>query len=86
MDQLTVGDILAVIRHLKDEGMSLKEIGALPIYLGDDDELNGIHCGWALDVVDADNKEDNDNMYLVEMINECGGNIELKKGKAILIS
>ena len=86
MDQLTVGDILAMIRRLKDEGMSLKEIGALPIYLGDDDELNGIHCGWALDIVDVDNKEDEGIVYLVDMINENRCNIKLEKGKAILIS
>ena len=86
MGQLTVGDILVMIKRLKDEGMSLKEIHELPIYLGDDDELNGIHCGWALDVVDADNEEDDDNMYLVDMINEDRGNIKLEKGKAILIS
>lgn len=86
MDQLTVGDILAMIRRLKDEGMSLKEIGELPIYLGDDDELNGIHCGWALDVVDVGNKEDEGIVYLVDMINERSGNIKLEKGKAILIS
>lgn len=85
MGQLTVGDILAMIKRLKDEGMSLKEINALPIYLGDDDELNGIHCGWALDVVDADT-EDEDVMYLVDMINENRCNIKLEKGKAILIS
>ena len=85
MGQLTIGDILAMIKRLKDKGMSLKEIGALPIYLGDDDELNGIHCGWALDVVDADNDEE-DNMYLVEMINENRCNIKLENGKAILIS
>ena len=65
--------------------MSLREIGVLPIYLGDDDELNGIHCGWALDVVDVDNKE-NDNMYLVDMINEDVHCIKLEKGKALLIS
>ena len=85
MGQLTVGDILAVIRRLKDEGMSLKEIGALPVYLGDDDELNGIHCGWALDVVDADTEDEN-IMYLVDMINENRCNIKLEKGKALLIS
>ena len=85
MGQLTIGDILAMIKRLKDEGMSLKEISALPIYLGDDDELNGIHCGWALDVVDVDT-EDEDVMYLVDMINENRCNIQLEKGKAILIS
>lgn len=86
MGQLTVGDILAMIKQLKDKGMSLKEINSLPIYLGDDDELNGIHCGWALDIVDVDDKEDEGIMYLVEMINERSGNIKLEKGKAILIS
>ena len=86
MGQLTIGDILATVRRLKDGGMSLKEIGELPVYLGDDDELNGIHCGWALDVVDADNTEDEDNSYLVEMINENRCNIKLEKGKALLIS
>lgn len=85
MNQLTVCDILVAIRRLKDSGMSLKEIGELPIYIGDDDELNGIHCGWALDVVDADT-DDEDIMYLVDMINENGYNIKLEKGKAILIS
>ena len=85
MGQLTVGDILAVIKRLKDDGMLLKEINALPVYLGDDDELNGIHCGWALDVVDTDT-DDEDIAYLVDMINEDRCNIKLEKGKALLIS
>ena len=85
MDRLTVGDILVMIKRLKDGGMTLKEINALPVYLGDDDELNGIHCGWALDVVDADT-DDEDIAYLVDMINEDRCNIKLEKGKAILIS
>ena len=86
MGQLTAGDIIVMIKRLKDEGMSLKEIHELPIYLGDDDELNGIHCGWGLDVVDADNKEEENMGYLVDMINERFGNIKLETGKAILIS
>ena len=85
MDQLTLGDILTLTKTLMKQGMTMKEIAALPIYLGDDDELNGIHCGWALDVVDVDNKE-NDNMYLVNMINEDVHCIKLETGKAILIS
>jgi hypothetical protein len=67
------------------QGMTMKEIAALPIYLGDDDELNGMHCGWDISIVDADAKDD-DNVYLVEMINERWGNIKLEKGQAILIS
>ena len=85
MNQLTVNDILAFIKELKDNGMTLEEIRKLPIYLGDDDELNGIHCGWYTNLVDADDK-DEDNMYVIEMINDNWGNHKLEKGKAILIS
>lgn len=85
MEQLTIGDLVALVQRLMKQGMTMQEICALPIYLGDDDELNGIHCGWALDVVDANDTE-NDNLYLVKLINEDRGNIKLEKGKAILIS
>ena len=86
MGQLTLGNILDFIKYLKKEGMTDREIKALPIYLGDDDELNGIHCGWYTNLVDADDTEDRDNVYTVELINERRGNIKLEKGKAILIS
>ena len=82
MGQLTVGDILRFIAELQKSGMSTKEIAELPVYLGNDDELNGIHCGWYTNLVDINNEEDAD---LVELINEDRCNIELK-GKAILIS
>ena len=85
MGQLTMGNILAIVKELKDGGMSLSEIYKLPIYLGDDDELNGIHCGWYANLVDSNNTDDEDNVYTVEMINERRGNVELN-GKAILIS
>lgn len=84
MDQLTINDILALCARLRGTGMTMEEIKALPIYLGDDDELNGIHTGWALDFVDA-NDTDEDNMYLVKMINEDSCNIKLN-GKAVVIS
>ena len=82
MDQLTMGNILAVVSQLKDEGMSLAEIAELPIYIGDDDELNGIHCAWYAQPIEPTNEDDAD---LVEMINERSGNYKIK-GKAILIS
>jgi hypothetical protein len=82
MKQLTMGDILHLVSTLQKEGMSTKEIVSLPIYLGDDDELNGIHCGWYAQPVDLNNEDDAD---LVELINEGSHNIEIK-GKAILIS
>lgn len=86
MEQLTLGDILRFTKELKDDGMSLKEIYELPVYLGDDDELNGVHCGWYTNLVNADDTEDDDNVYTVELINENRCNIKLEKGKAILIS
>ena len=83
MVQLTLGDILRFAKELKDDGMTPKEIYDLPIYLGDDDELNGIHCGWYTNLVDADDEEDAD---LVELINDNRGNHKLETGKAVLIS
>lgn len=84
MDQLTINDILALCARLRGTGMTMEEIKALPIYLGNDDELNGIHTGWALDFVDSNNTTDEDE-WMVEMINEDRCNIKLN-GKAVLIS
>ena len=52
------------------------------VYIGDDDELNGIHCGWYAQVVNPNDANDAD---FVELINERRGNYEIN-GKAILIS
>lgn len=84
MDQLTINDILAFCARLRQKGMTMEEIKALPIYLGNDDELNGIHCGWALDFVDSSNTTEDDD-WMVEMINENRNNIKLD-GKAVVIS
>lgn len=86
MKQLTLGDILRLVAKMQNAGMSTKEITSMPIYLGDDDELNGIHCGWFANIVDASDTKDEDNMYIIEMINENSDNYKLEKGKAILIS
>lgn len=82
MKQLTMGQVLALAAVYKRAGMTQKEINELPIYIGDDDELNGIHCAWYGQMIDPNNEDDID---LVEMINERRGNCEIK-GKAILIS
>lgn len=84
MKQLTLGDLLDFAADLRRKGMSLEEFRALPIYLGDDDELNGIHCGWYVETIDA-NSDDKNMQYVVEMINEDRGNYEITD-KAILIS
>lgn len=82
MKQLTVGSILNVIKGLQNDGMSVKEIAALPIYIGNDDELNGIHTAWYGQVISIGNEDDE---YYVEMINEDHHNIKLEN-KALLIS
>ena len=80
--QLKMENILAFCSELRAQGMTMEEIKELPIYLGDDDELNGIHCAWYTNLVNPSNTEDAD---LVEMINEDRCNIKIE-GKAILIS
>jgi hypothetical protein len=82
MEQLTVGDILKLVSQLQNMGMSTKAIAKLPVYLGQDDELNGIHTGWYVNLIDSDEEEDEN---FVELINEDRCNIKLD-GKAILIS
>ena len=84
MDQLTIGDILTLVRELKDSKMSWEEIRSLPIYIGDDDELNGIHTGWALDFIDSNNPTEDDE-WMIDMINEDRFNVKLN-GKAVVIS
>ena len=82
MEQLKMKNILKVIADLQAQGMSLEEIAELPVYIGDDDELNGIHTGWYAQLVDPNNEDDAD---FIELINEDCCNIEMQ-GKAILIS
>lgn len=82
MKQLTLGDLLDFAAQLRRKNMSLEEFRALPIYIGDDDELNGIHCAWYNELVDVNEPEYAD---IVEMINEDYGNHKIKD-KAILIS
>lgn len=82
MKQLTLGDLLNFIADLTQKHMSLEELKALPIYIGDDDELNGIHCAWYNELVDVNNSE---YEAIVEMINENRNNHKIT-GKAILIS
>jgi hypothetical protein len=84
MEQLKLGDLMDFVGTLLQQGMSMAKVRALPIYIGDDDELNGIHCAWYMNVVDANNDDEN-TQYVVEMINEDRGNFEIT-GKAILIS
>ena len=80
--QLIIGDIIEAIEKMKERGMTSEEIKNTPIYIGNDDELNGIHTAWYVDII-----KDNDDAYadIIEMINEDHHNIKLD-GNAILIS
>ena len=82
MKQLTMGRILQLAAQLQADGISTKEIAELPIYIGNDDELNGIHTGWYAQLIDPNNKDDE---YFIELIEEDCCNVTIK-GKAILIS
>jgi len=82
MKQLTLKAVIELIDDLRREGYSSKQIAEMPIYIGDDDELNGIHTAWYAQVIDKENENDAD---FVALINEDRGNIKII-GKAILIS
>lgn len=82
MKQLTIKDIFVLINQLKKAGMTTEEIAAMPIYIGDDDELNGIHTAWYANYLDPD---DPDETPVVEMINDSYDNVPIKC-KSILIS
>ena len=81
MRQLNMQDIANLCVKLFKQGIDLS---TLPVYLGDDDELNGVHCGWYCEVIDG-NSEDENEQYLIEMINKRSGNNKLN-GKGVLIS
>ena len=81
MKQLTLKDIYDLANELNKKGEDLSQY---PIYLGNDDELNGIHCGWFTNIIDV-NDEDENNQCLIGMIEDdcCCVNL---KDKGILIS
>ena len=82
MKQLTLKELENTIRMAKARYKD--EWQTIPVYIGDDDEMNGIHNAWFVDIVDDKmHKEDRDTF--VELINERAGNTEFKK-KAIVIS
>ena len=81
MEQLTIGDLKAYIEELESKGYDLNNI---PVYLGNDDELNGIHNGWCVELIDK-NDNNEDTQYIVDMIEQDYATTDLKD-KGILIS
>lgn len=81
MKQLTMNDIYNLCNMLQSRGYDLSK---LKVYLGNDDELNGIHNGWYCELVE--NKGEEEDNLIIDLINENGGNNIEKNEKFILIS
>lgn len=81
MEQLTMKDILNLALELQNKGVNLSK---LKVYLGDDDELNGVHNAWYCELVENNGEEEN-NLF-VDLINENIGNYVEENEKFILIS
>lgn len=79
--QLTMQDILDLAIKLKGQGVNLSK---LKIYLGDDEELNGVHNAWYCELVENNGEEENN--LVVDLINENIGNYVEDFEKFILIS
>ena len=79
--QLTMQSILEVALKLEEQGLDLSK---LRVYLGDDDELNGVHNAWYCELVENNGEEENNCIY--ELINENIGNNFEENEKFILIS
>ena len=80
--QLTMEKILNVALAMKQKGIDLSKI---KVFLGNDDELNGIHNAWYCELITNNGQEDND--FIVDLINEDYNNNKVEKDeKFILIS
>lgn len=81
-EQLTMEKILNVALAMKQKGIDLSKI---KVFLGNDDELNGIHTAWYCELITNNGQEDND--FIVDLINEDYNNNKVEKDeKFILIS
>lgn len=81
-EQLTLENIYNVCKQLKLKGYDLSK---LRIFLGNDDELNGVHNAWFCELVENNGAEEDD--IVVDLINQDYGNYHIDKNeKFILIS
>ena len=80
-EQLTMEKILNVALAMKQKGIDLSKI---KVYLGNDDELNGVHNAWYCELVENNGEEENN--CIVELINENIGNNVEENEKFSLIS
>lgn len=79
-EQLKIKDLENLINKLKTKYPdNYKDI---PVYLGNDDELNGIHTGWYCEEI---NQNDVDALDVIDIINKDCYNVTFED-IAILIS
>ena len=79
--QLTMQSILEVALKLEEQGLDLSKIR---VFLGNADELNGVHNAWYCELVENDGEEE--NTMIVDLINENIGSSVKENEKFILIS
>ena len=79
MGQLTLKAIFDIALELLENGEDLEQY---PVYLGNDNELNGIHNGWYVNLLDV--KDENSSIF-AELIEEDCHTTNLKN-KGVLIS
>ena len=73
--------ILEVALKLEEQGLNLSKIR---VFLGNDDELNGVHNAWFCEFIKNDGEKEN-NM-IVDLINENIGSSVKENESFILIS
>ena len=83
MNHLIFGHVLQLARELKDSGMTDDEIKGWPVYIGNDQELNGSHTSGYSEMIEP---ADPDYKNIVELINEDTTNCIKLEVRAILIS
>ena len=79
--QLKLKHLKHFIREIESCGVPKSETDEMPIYLGNDDELDGIHTCYFIEVIDPDDPE---NEEYKDMINHYP-NVKIT-GMSILIS
>ena len=65
--QLTVGELEKFINAVKTQHP--KDYKDIPVYIGDDDELNGVHCAWYRNYIPIAS-EDNEGATWRDIIDE----------------
>lgn len=78
--QLTMQKILDVALKLQKQGVDLSK---MRVYLGNDDELNGIHNAWYCELVENNGEEE--NSMIVDLINEDFGNTNVKENENFIL-